>query len=74
MRGIVRWFEEHHPEQGNFTHESDRDAIRAVLAKQVSGVTTIGGGGGTFELYMVNADTFLWRKAGMEGGGLWLDM
>lgn len=33
----VRWFEEHHPEQGNFTHESDRDAIRAVLAKQVRG-------------------------------------
>lgn len=32
---IIRWFEEHHPEQGNFTHESDRDAIRAVLAKQV---------------------------------------
>lgn len=32
---LGRWFEEHHPEQGNFTHESDRDAIRAVLAKQV---------------------------------------
>lgn len=32
---VIRWFEEHHPEQGNFTHESDRDAIRAVLAKQV---------------------------------------
>lgn len=34
-RYMSRWFEEHHPEQGNFTHESDRDAIRAVLAKQV---------------------------------------
>ncbi|CAM9865926.1 unnamed protein product, partial [Ectocarpus sp. 8 AP-2014] len=33
-RQSSRWFEEHHPEQGNFTHESDRDAIRAVLAKQ----------------------------------------
>ncbi|CAN0131824.1 unnamed protein product, partial [Ectocarpus sp. 8 AP-2014] len=32
-RQSSRWFEEHHPEQGNFTHESDRDAIRAVLAK-----------------------------------------
>ncbi|CAN0296367.1 unnamed protein product [Ectocarpus sp. 4 AP-2014] len=35
-RQSSRWFEEHHPEQGNFTHESDRDAIRAVLAKQTS--------------------------------------
>lgn len=37
---FYRWFEEHHPEQGNFTHESDRDAIRAVLAKQVDGEGT----------------------------------
>lgn len=38
---MSRWFEEHHPEQGNFTHESDRDAIRAVLAKQVSIVDAV---------------------------------
>ncbi|CAM9227681.1 unnamed protein product [Ectocarpus sp. 12 AP-2014] len=35
-RQSSRWFKKHHPGQGNFTHESDRDVIRAVLAGQKS--------------------------------------
>lgn len=65
---MVRWFEEHHPEQGNFTHESDRDAIRAVLAKQVCGIVNRADKGPGV-LYGERGTSFCGGRRGRSGRG-----